>query len=96
MAVDFYKNLLGTITMQFEEEKASMVSHLFTVKNSIAMVESLQRVFIDEEIWNSIFSHTGNKAPGLDGFLLGFFHRAWLVVQNEVVAAVKSFFANEF
>ena len=36
--------------MQFEEEKPSMVSHLFTVKNSIAMVESLQRVFIDEEI----------------------------------------------
>ena len=50
LAVDFYKNLLGTITMQFEEEKASMVSHLFTVKNSIAMVESLQRGFIDEEI----------------------------------------------
>ena len=73
MAVDFYKNLLGTITMQFEEEKASMVSHLFTVKNSIAMVESLQRVFIDEEIWNSIFSHTGNKAPSLDRFSTGFF-----------------------
>ena len=49
-AIDFYKNLLGTITMQFEEEKACMVSHLFTVKNSIAMVESLQRGFIDEEI----------------------------------------------
>ena len=73
MAVDFYKNLLGTITMQFEEEKPSMVSHLFTVKNSIAMVESLQRVFIDEEIWNSIFSHTGNKAPSLDRFSTGFF-----------------------
>ena len=49
-AIDFYKNLLATITMQFEEEKACMVSHLFTVKNSIAMVESLQRGFIDEEI----------------------------------------------
>ena len=29
-------------------------------------------------------------------FLLGFSHRSWLVVQNEVVAAIKSFFANEF
>lgn len=50
LAIDFYKNLLGTITKQFEEEKSGMVSRLFTVKNSIAMVESLQRGFVNEEI----------------------------------------------
>ena len=44
------KNLLGTITKQFEDEKAGMVYHLFAVMNSIAMVESLQRGFVDEEI----------------------------------------------
>lgn len=48
LAIGFYKNLLGTITKQFEEEKAGMVSHLFTVKNSIAMLESPQRGFVDE------------------------------------------------
>ena len=67
------KNLLGTITKQFEDEKAGMVYHLFAVMNSIAMVESLQRGFVDEEIWSSMFSHTDNKASGLDGFSTAFF-----------------------
>ena len=31
--------------MQFEQEKASMVSHLFTVKNSIAMVVTSKGVY---------------------------------------------------
>ena len=33
-----------------------------------------------------------DKAPGPDGYTVGFFQKMWPVVENDVCAAVKSFF----
>lgn len=33
-----------------------------------------------------------NKAPGLDGFTVEFFKKAWPIVGGDVIFAIKSFF----
>ena len=45
-----------------------------------------------EEIKHAIFSLKNNKAPGLDGFNVGFFKRMWHIVGEDVINVVCSFF----
>lgn len=45
-----------------------------------------------EEIRRTIFEMRNNKAPGLDGFTVEFFKKAWPIVGGDVIFAIKSFF----
>ena len=33
----------------------------------------------------------GDKAPGLDGFSMAFFHKCWKVVKKDMIAVFKEF-----
>jgi len=33
-----------------------------------------------------------NKAPGPDGFSVGFFHKVWSIVGEDVIEAIMEFF----
>jgi len=47
-----------------------------------------------EEIKSVLFSLKDNKAPGPDGYKALFFKKPWDIVGNDVVSAIKSFFAS--
>ncbi|XP_028057938.1 uncharacterized protein LOC114261824 [Camellia sinensis] len=54
----------------------------------------LSKEVTDTEIKDTFWSLKANKAPGPDGYPTSFFRKAWDVVGNDVVAAIKSFFTS--
>lgn len=50
----------------------------------------------DEEITEVLFKMPSNKSPGPDGLTVEFFKEAWLIVGNDFLAIVKSFFSHGF
>ena len=47
---------------------------------------SLERKFNKEEILAILKEAKGDKAPGPDGFTMGFFQKCWSVVEEDVMA----------
>jgi hypothetical protein len=57
------------------------------------MNDSLCKDFTDEEIGDALFQIGPLKAPGVDGFPARFYQRNWGTIKEEVINAVKLFFA---
>jgi predicted RNA binding protein with dsRBD fold (UPF0201 family) len=82
----FYQNLytsqgfsdLGEL-LDFVPEKVSM-----------GMNELLTNPFSSEEVM-ALFQMAPSKAPGVDGFTVGFFQRHWNLVQHKIVPAILEF-----
>lgn len=57
--------------------------------------ESFQliKIVTDEEIKQALFAIDNEKAPGPDGYSSAFFKRYWGTVGQDLVCAVKEFFA---
>jgi exonuclease III len=51
----------------------------------------LERKFDKEEILQVLHSSQGDKAPGPDGFTMGFFQKCWNVVEADVLAVFEEF-----
>ena len=103
LAVDLFKILLGTTTMCFGEVKASRVSHLLGKRNHnkipIPMASNSKGRLLTRRF--KVLLKYYVLSQWQQGFwsrwiFYWIFHKAWLVVQNEVVAAVDYFFSNEF
>lgn len=47
--------------------------------------------YIAEEVKKALFSITGNKVPGLDGFGAQFYKDNWEIIGTDVVAAFLDF-----
>ncbi|XP_028059460.1 uncharacterized protein LOC114263159 [Camellia sinensis] len=54
----------------------------------------LEAEFTEVEISNAIKSCGGNKAPGPDGFNLGFFQKCWSIVKEDVLHFMRDFHFN--
>ena len=52
----------------------------------------LERRFEKEEILLAVNELVGDKAPGLDGFSMTFFHHCWRVVESDVLAIFEEFY----
>jgi hypothetical protein len=52
--------------------------------------EWLERKFDKEEILHVLRSSQGDKAPGPDGFTMGFFQKCWKVVESDVLRSFMS------
>ena len=86
--LDFYKKHLG----------ASMKRHLAVKKRIVKQgrilskeqKEKLTLNFSDEDIRKAIFTISGVKSPGPDGYSAYFYHDSWDIVGESVIAAVQS------
>ena len=58
------------------------------------MNNNLCKEFTNEEISNAMFQIGPLKAPGPDGFPARFFQRHWAVMKDDIINAVKLFFAS--
>ena len=52
---------------------------------------SLEREFSKDEVSQALVEMEGDKALGLDGFTMAFFHKCWRVVEDDVMAVFKHF-----
>ena len=55
----------------------------------------LERPFSEEEMVVALNQISGEKALGLDGFTLAFFHHCWDVVKKEVLDSIQEFYVHE-
>nr|GEV88993.1 RNA-directed DNA polymerase, eukaryota [Tanacetum cinerariifolium] len=56
-------------------------------------VKNLERNVSNEEIKSAVWDCGTNKSPGHDGFTFEFFRRYWKLLEHNILAAVKEFFA---
>lgn len=49
-------------------------------------------MFLEEEAWNAIKELPSNRAPGLEGFIDHFYHKAWSVIKGDIMASLHNFF----
>jgi hypothetical protein len=51
----------------------------------------LERSFDDDEVVGVVLGFNGDKAPGPDGFTMGFFQSCWEVVKADIMAFLDDF-----
>ena len=85
--VNFYKNLY-----QESEEWRLFVEGLEFDQIDGSERGWLERRFKKEEILLALNELAGDKAPGLDGFSMVFFHYCWRVVERDVLAVFEEFY----
>nr|GEY54690.1 RNA-directed DNA polymerase, eukaryota [Tanacetum cinerariifolium] len=56
-------------------------------------VKNLEQNVSNEEINSAVWDYGTNKSPGPDGFTFEFFRRYWKLLEHDILAAVKEFFA---
>jgi hypothetical protein len=52
----------------------------------------LERDFEEMEVWEVVKGMDGDKALGLDGFIMAFFQSCWAVVKHDVMAVFSEFY----
>jgi len=72
----------------------SLFGEVLPQRLSSSQITSLDNQISDDEIQKVLFSLKNNKAPGLDGFSVGFFKKAWSIVGQDTIAGVQSFFGS--
>lgn len=88
--IKFFENLLGCANPVSGEDLVGLVPSPI----SDGAAEAMMGDFTDDEIRGVVFGLKANKAPGQDGFNALFFQRAWPIIGEHVILAVKEFFRN--
>ncbi|KAL4388297.1 hypothetical protein GQ457_09G027380 [Hibiscus cannabinus] len=72
---------------------AVVVEELDLPFNRISSIQQigLESVFSEEEVWRAISSSDSNKAPGPDGFNMGFFKRFWPQLKEVIMKFFSDF-----
>ncbi|XP_039069697.1 uncharacterized protein LOC120216289 [Hibiscus syriacus] len=91
-AINFFKNFLGSSDPEVKVCSTSLLKGLLHPIPSFEDYEGLTKEFTNEEIKEAIFSQGNDKAPGPDGYTHLFFKKAWHVIGDEVIEAIKFFF----
>jgi hypothetical protein len=53
-----------------------------------ADLQDLEGMFSEEEIWGVVKNLHPDRAPGPDGFIGGFYQRAWSVIKRDILAGL--------
>ena len=81
-----------------EGSNSEMVLDSSMLSGALPIISSSKHMYwlspiTDEEIKKTLFSLKDNKAPGLDGFSVGFFKKSWSIVGLDTINASRSFFS---
>nr|XP_043630001.1 uncharacterized protein LOC122601300 [Erigeron canadensis] len=87
--LDHFSNFLGKPGSVQPLDLDGLFSNRLTVEQGHDMIREVS----DEEIKISIFSMGDDKAPGPDGFTVVYFKKAWNIIGDDVIKAVKNFFS---
>jgi hypothetical protein len=93
VAVDFYKNLLGTDQLQFTEAKVARIKQLILVAISSEHAAILEKEVSAKEIKDTLFHMKANMAPNSDGFFANFLRllgllwvrRLWMLLKVSLI-----------
>jgi hypothetical protein len=88
MAREFFVDLFKA----YPEVSPSQVLDHIAAKVSDSMNDNLCREFSEKEISDAMFQMRPLKALGPDGFPAHFFQRHWDIMNEDIVAATKTFF----
>jgi hypothetical protein len=88
IASSFFENLYLEDNNVYPNDVLNLISPRVTSEVN----ESLTKEFTNLEIADALFQIGPLKAPGPDGFHARFFQRNWLVLKEEIIAAIKHFF----
>ncbi|CAN1152031.1 LINE-1 reverse transcriptase homolog [Linum perenne] len=91
--VSYYMNLLGKSDPQVRKVSGAELDQLIMKKLSSDKAEKLTSVVTVAEIKDAMFSISGNKSPGPDGFGSSFYKHSWDIVGGDICQAVSQFFA---
>lgn len=58
-------------------------------------VSDLEDLFTEEEVWNVIKEIPADRAPGPDGFIGVFYHKAWPIIKHDIMAALLKLFVGD-
>lgn len=92
-AVSFFQHLFGgdpTLERELVAEIRGIFYFTFYQEDGCLLSLPVEA----EEMKRTMFSLNSNKAPGPDGYSAHFFKSAWEIVSQDVIEAVKSFFAS--
>ncbi|GJQ96935.1 RNA-directed DNA polymerase, eukaryota, reverse transcriptase zinc-binding domain protein [Tanacetum coccineum] len=85
---------------QFSKQFSSLPSsyicldYEFPVHLTSDQVEDLESEISNEEVKAAVWDCGVNKSPGPDGYTFEFFRKYWTFIGNDIIQAVKAFFAN--
>lgn len=77
-----YKELLGTC-----HAREHSIDLEFLGMTPLDLHE-LDEIYTEEEVFAVVKTMPADRAPGLDGFIGLFFHRAWNIIKGDVMAAI--------
>lgn len=58
-------------------------------------LQELDQIFTEEEVWNVIREIPSDRAPGPDGFIGAFYHKAWPVIKRDIMAALLKLYVGD-
>ncbi|XP_024016553.1 uncharacterized protein LOC112089920 [Eutrema salsugineum] len=90
--ISFYRQLLGTESRNITLLSVDSMCSIHPFRCSIDLSQVLSQIPSDEEILATFYTMPKSKAPGPDGFPVGFFLEAWQVVGEGSVKADKELF----
>lgn len=88
--IQFYQGLFGTATEHITPLDTEVVARGRILTNDEA--DAMCRLFSVADVREAIFSIPNDKAPGPDGFSMGFYKSAWSIVGEDVTKVVLNFF----
>ncbi|KAH0682653.1 hypothetical protein KY289_020405 [Solanum tuberosum] len=88
--VHFYKALMGSSTTSLSAVDRNTMKKGPTITYEQGI--DLCRDVMDEEIWNALTSIGDDKAPGVYGYNAYFYKKAWNIIKDDMMLAIKEFF----
>jgi len=87
--VSYFQKIFGGSNFKMVLD-SSMLSGALPRRLSHPQSMFLDTPITDEESQKTLFSLKDNKAPGPDGFSVGFFKKSWSIVGPETINAIRT------
>jgi hypothetical protein len=88
---DVYQQMLG----QIHTREAGLDLEELGLPTQRELLQDLGAIFTEEEVWKVVKELPADRAPGPDGFVGAFYHRAWGIIKHEIMAAVLKLYVGD-